>query len=445
MAPRYTWITRAQALTALLGRLSNSDFWDIDGGELDVYLNESLRVWNALTESWNVPFQFTPSLQNVGLPNLSGWQNLGAIAGSPRFRTITNVDLYREIQYHLLEPPTGLAWTGTSQFNLQQLQFALDKRRNAVIQAANCNLWQLPSIPAVPGVNRVDLTDQVLEPQRLRYIPNPPFGIPNTLTREDRQSFDYFQPSWLQESGTPASWSVVAEPPLSFDVDLVPDVAAVYDLIMLQSGPPFNPGGPSLLGLPDDFAWVAKYGAMADLFGRENEATDRQRAAYCQQRFIDGLKIFNKGNWLLDATIQGVSTSTSIIALAQMDQYKPEWEQDTEGDGFNELVVAGVDFFAPYPITTASVTLNLVGNMDVEESDDDFVQVSRDVMDVILDYGQHVAMLKCGGDEFAQTKVLLDNFYAAAAETNSRVAELGLFTDVLRNTGRAQAVQVKRD
>lgn len=438
--PAYTWLTFAQAKNALRGRLANNQFW-IDV-ELGLYLIEGLRVWNALTESWPVKFSFTPAIQNSGNPWVSGWNNMGTLAGSPRLRTVTDADLYTEMQYHLLEPPTGAGtWTGTSQFSLAEMQFALQKRRDEAIQSFGCNLAQI-SLASTPNVSMATYPDTTLEPKRNRFVPAAGFGNPVTLTREDDQSFDYFDPGYAQQPGLPASWGVIAQAPLTMGVDHAPNVAGRYDSIVLQSGPSFAPPAASLLGMPDDHSYLAKYGAMADLLGRESEATDRARAAYCLQRFIDGMKIAKASNFMMDATVGNASASTT--SLYEKDWVQPEWEQSVE-QGWPEMVIAGVDFLAVYPIGSPSAGLTLISNAPIPSADGDFIQASRDVFDVILSYAQHIAAFKDGGEEFAATKVLLDDFYKAAQATNNRVAKLGLFTDVMRSEGRAEDIQVKRE
>jgi hypothetical protein len=228
---------------------------------------------------------------------------------------------------------------------------------------------------------------------------------------------------------------------LAIDVDTAPNVPGSYDAIALQAGLQFAPPVATLLGVPDDFAWVCKWGALADLLGRESEATDRPRADYCLKRYMDGLKIMARSNWLLAATINGIPCATP--SLREMDAFSPEWQNDATA--WPSLVTAGMDFCAPGPLSNlpTGVSLNLVGNAPVPSLDGDWVQVSRDVFDVILDYAQVLASFKMGGAEFAATKDLENNFMAAAIRTNKRLADLGLFRDV--QVGRKQNIEEPRD
>ena len=160
----YSWLTKSNAVSTLQGRLSNSSFWTTD--ELWIYLSEALRVRNALTEQWNSDF-VVPS-------GAAPWTNLGTLSGSPRLRSITDSDLYTQMEYMLLEPPTGSAtWTGSTQLNLASLQYALQKRTQEVIQATACNLIKLSiqnAFNTVPGTRMNSLPDTVLDPRRINFL-----------------------------------------------------------------------------------------------------------------------------------------------------------------------------------------------------------------------------------------------------------------------------------
>jgi hypothetical protein len=80
----------------------------------------------------------------------------------------------------------------------------------------------------------------------------------------------------------------------------------------------------------------------------------------------------------------------------------------------------------------------VVANAPIPVQDSDFVQVSRDVFDIILDYAQMASCFKMGGEEFQKTMPLLANFAKAAIETNKRLGALGLFRDVLLREGQRQ-------
>ena len=427
----YSWLTLASAISSLQRRLSNGALWT--STEVQAYMTQSLHEWSALTEQWKLPFNF--------LSSSTVWYNTGTLAGSPRLRTITDVSLYTQMQYMLLEPPTGGTWTGTTQFTIQMLQDALQNRVAEVIQASGCNLGN-QSLASTPNVNRVVLPDTVLEPRRLRFVPVSMYGNPITLTREDTQAFQFFKAGYLgsQPTSGPNSWSVAAEPPLAFDVDSAPNVPGAYDLVSLNSGPVFAPPAASLLGIPDDWSYLAMWGALGDILGSEPEQTDRERADYCLKRFDDGLKIMRQSNWLVNANINGVPCDTP--SMAEQDLYSPEWEESTTA--WPSVVQAGIDYVGICPVGAANVGLTLIGNAPILDATNTYLQVSRDDWEAVLGYAQRLASFKLGGTSFASTDQLEKNFYMAAQETNKRLMDMGIFTDLLNSEGKRQDEAVPR-
>jgi hypothetical protein len=428
---QYQYLTLTQAIAALRGRLQNASYWT--DAELTLWLQDALRLWNAATETWRLDYALTPQTT----PNL--WNNLGTLADNPRLRTVTDAQLYTRMQYMLLEPPSGAGtWTGTSQFDLASMQYALDKRRNEVIQVASCNMAVL-TLPSTPNTRSVAFPDTTLEPVRTRFIPGAGWGNPIWLSREDATSFDYWEPNYNQTIATPSAWDVITQPVLSLAVDTAPNVPGTYEAIVLQSGPAFAPPAATLLGVPDDWSFLPMMGALADLLDSEPERTDPTRAKYLRMRYEQGLKIIRGANWMVDAS--GENASSDVMSLMRADQYDPGWDNGGTS-AFSEIIVGGMDFLAaPYD---TSVLLALVGNMPFPTTGGGFLQVPRDVADVVLDYAQHLAMFKVGGEYFQATAPLYQGFLKAAMDTNKRLAQLGLYADVVKQEGRVQELDVPR-
>jgi hypothetical protein len=434
LAPQFTWIQYLAARNILAQRLAdpNKLFWS--DAELGLYIIESLRTFNALTEFWNADFDFNANWASV-------WYNTGTMTGSPRQRSVTDSDLYTMMQYHLLEAPTGGGtWTGTSQFSLADLQGALQRRRDEVIQVSGCNLSLVPPYNSTPNTFQIILSDNTLEAVRMRFIPDSSainYGPPVTLTREDRRAFDAFEPDHLQTDAVPSSWSIVTGPPLQFDVDTAPNFPGTYELIALLSGQIFSPPTRTLLNVPDDWSWVCKWGALSDLLSRESEATDRPRAAFCLQRYLDGLKAMRASNWILAAEINGAPVDTPSVG--EMDAFSPEWQ---ENETWPSVVVAGIDYVAPCPVNKSGqisgVEVTVVGNAPIPSLDTDYLQVARDTFDAILSYAQVLATFKMGGSDFTESLQLLAEFANAVELQNSRIAGMALFSDVLRSQGKRQ-------
>lgn len=133
----YAYLTFGALKAELLSRLQDSTAQYTSDAEAGIYLTEAFRALNAQTFAWNADYQFD---FNAG----DTWKSLN-VAGSPRQRTVTDADLYNQMEYMLLEPASGGTWTGTTQFNIGILSAALQYRRDELLlqsAASPINLLQ---------------------------------------------------------------------------------------------------------------------------------------------------------------------------------------------------------------------------------------------------------------------------------------------------------------
>ena len=438
MAGSYAYITSLQAEQALALRLNDVNNTRWGKAENNLYLAEALRSWNALTATWVADWTTTyvqPNPATLPVWNSTG-NNYNALVGSnptsPRYQTLTDAYLYTVAQYMLLEPPTGNAtWTGTNQFSLADFTQALQRRRDQILQATDCNVGPFSTtLELNPGTNRVLLPDTVLDMRRVRYVPVQ--GSPATLFRSDGLAFEYFTNGFEQTTGQPLEWDVIASPQLAVTFDAMANQPNSLDCLAILAGPSIAPPTASPLLIPDDWSWVLKWGMMADLLSKETESIDPQRAAYCLQRFEEGLKLMKALPWVLQARIQNIPVDT--MSVYEMDDFNYEWQSNPSAQ--TQVVRGGIDLFALSPVlpggATQSVTLVMVGNMPIPAADGDEIQISRDVLDAVLDEAQHLAMWKDGYASVEQSMSLHKNFIRAAVETNSRLEESGIFESTLR-------------
>jgi hypothetical protein len=424
MPPNYSWLPFSQAVVALSQRLYDSGMVFTVDAEQKIYLRQALRMFNALTCTWKQDYAFNPS---------TPWNSLGSLTGSPRLRTLTDTDCYTQMEHMLLEPASGGTWTGTPQFDIGTMASALQRCRDEVLKVSNCNQQLVANIPSAPNTRRTALPDNVIEVARVRFIPAVGYGNPVALYRDDTVAQEFYEPGFWQESGTPQTFMLSSEPPLAWNVDLAPNVPGSYEAVELQSGTQFAPPASTLLNVPDDFMWVLIWGALADLLGRESEATDRQRSDYCLKRYLDGLTLLLKTPWIMLAKINGQAVTN--VSIANADRYSPGWDLNSSAMPF--IVTGGVDFFA-CPAGGNSIGLTVLGNAPVPVFDDDPVQVSRANWDTVLDLAQVLAGFKMGGEEFQDLQEVEQRAIQACAAENSRLKSTGAFSDILMQRGGAQ-------
>jgi hypothetical protein len=455
VAGSYAWLKLSDAITQLGQRLnitpSTSSFWT--AAELQAYIVTALRIFNSLTYTWRTDFNFQST---------QVWNSLGFLPKSPRLRTLTDTDAYTELEYMLMEPPSGSVWSGTNQFQITDLSQALQRRRDEILQITNCNQQLMPNIPLTPNEIRTELPDNVIDVARVRYIPGGQLSggygtggygeggygtggftngpSPITLYRDDTVAQEFYEaPLYQQNSGDPQTFSLSSEPPLSWQVDIPPSQDGVYEAVVLQSGAPFNPPAATLLGIPNDFSYVLENGALADLLGKESESTDRERAAYCQKRYQDGLQLMLKTPWIELGRVNGQAVSIDSIVAA--DRYSPEW--DSNPTGFGPMIVAGGMDFVAAPVNS-NVGLTVLGNAPVPSLPSDYLQVSRSDWEIVILLAQSRSLFKMGGGEWKAGLELEKEAILACANENSRLRSLGCFSDILVQRGAQQERDMNR-
>lgn len=436
----YQYVTLAEAVTQLSQRLflnqalflasPNAQFWTYS--ELVLYIVESLRTFNAFSNAWKAEFPFD-------LVAGQTWYDLTTQTGSLRPFTVTDVDLYKLMEYHLLEPATGATWTGSKQFGISDLMNALQRRRDEILGVSGCTVRQ-SLVGAVAG--RTFLPDLTIDIRRVAWLPaaNPAGYKASPLWSGDAFEAQSYTPGYPQAAdGAPSIYIRSSEPPLSFDVDIRPAVPGQYDVLTVDAGAALAVAQATALNIPDDWAYTAKWGALSDLLGRESNAKDPLRQQYCEQRYQHALKALAMAPAVLVGRLNDVPVGVDPVQSA--DDYNPGWQAATPGAP-TDLYVAGLNLVAVSPQPDSggpyAVTVSVVQNAPVPTKDSDFLQVSRDDYDVVIDYAQHLAAFKRGGAEFVATMPLFERFLKAAAIGNSKLQEFGPFTGAMLQTGRLQ-------
>lgn len=437
MAGSYNYISWTALEDALLERLQDTSAINTSRADATACLTEALRVLNAFTAAgtsgqWAIDYLFDFSPGDT-------WKSLN-VSGSPRERTVTDADIITQMERMLYEPPSGLTWTGTTQFSIANLSNALQFRRDELLQLTGANTVNLTQFSPLMSM-RTYLPDSTLDLRRVRMIPDSSVTSesPYALGRADITSTNAYGELKNIQPGTPDSWLITANSPLAFDCSCPPNFPGTWDMLALYAENALTPPTPSVLGLPDDWCWVAMYGALADALSNSPESTDILRARYCRMRYDRGAKAMMALPWLLAASVADLPVGTP--SYKAMDAWAQNWE-NTWPASDPQIVVGGMDFIALAPFaTTATVSsvLRVVGNAPVDPTAP--VQLSRDAIEAVLAYAQHVASFKLGGADFQSTLSLLEQFESFCALQNRRFAALGIFRpEMLQEGDRADAL-----
>lgn len=431
MANPYSYINQAQAKQQIANRLYDSTMQQWTSAELGSYIAESLRTFNALTGFWRGDF-VGPTQNGVVFYDLT---NLTTFPNTLRPLTLLDTDIYAIIQFHLLEPSVGVnPWAGVStQFTADDLINAVQRRRDELLSICGCTVTRR-LVPAVSG--RIQLPDSVIDVRRMAYLPLAAFSQPNSpMFLEDAWGEQSFNRGYTTASaGTPLSYLLSTQPPIAFDTDRPPAYAGNYELLTVEAGVALSASTPSSLLIPDDWTHAIKWGALSDLLSKEANSKDTLRAQYCQKRYEMAAALLTSAPALLAARIGNVPLQ--IDAVHNADLFRNGWEglAATKPD---TLLTSGLNIVGCAPTPDAgpySITFTVVQNAPIPANDGASVQVSRDDLDAILKYAQHLALFKAGGAEFSDSLAMMDVFVKQASLYNSKLSEWGEFSKIIGET-----------
>jgi hypothetical protein len=413
------------ALDTLASRLQDTGNVHWTRLELTRYVTEALRTWNALTQTSMAQGSF-PAL--LGIPFYDLPTQLPAL----RAYTVTDTYMVGDLEYALMEPPTPTAWTGTRQYLFGDLVSALEAKRDQFLMETGIvvsRVIQTLGAP-VPINGRIPLHPSILTVRRLAYITAS--GAVYPLQRDDEWGTNAYHRPWTQTAGTPGgvgglfpmiySVGVTPSPPLTaqiapfFGTPGVLDILAVTKAAVMGGlGPCLDPATGILLGVPDDWTWVVKWGALATLLSQHGVTYDPIRAQYCETRYRHGIQLAINSSVVMAARVGNVPVMLSSVSDA--DAFSRTWQTQTAAP--SAVLLSGETVIGVSPPTNAGVlvTLDVVRNMPIPALGTDCVGVEEDMLEAILCYAQHLALFKEGPDQLQQSMALLDRFFRSAGVT----------------------------
>ncbi len=431
----YSQVTFQQLVDQFALRLADPDFKFWLQAEMQSYLIEALRTWTAMSAylSVNVPVQLTPNQVLFDLIDL-----VPQIAP-----TITDQDMIADICRMLQEPIAVTSWQGSEQFTYDQIVNSIQRRLDRFVLETGIRLSI--SEQASAG-NPVDLADEVIDVRRAMW--KDADGVYSVMWKADPIQLMSANPSWKNTSSAiypPTDYTVGLQMPLFLYYTPQPTVAGTIALVTVQSRPTLNPaGGPTVLGIPDNLAWIVKFGALADILSADGPGEDLSRAGYCESRWNDGIKLARVVNVVRTAYINGVPAY--IDALSELDQATPNWVAalaDTP-----QFIAVDQNILAVSPITDNTnpvLTLDVTPNFPVPTLTD-FIQLGKENLDIVMDYAEHLAHFKEGTSEIGTAMQLYKNLMDAAATQNDRLRQVVKTFDIMNEkTNREQHVNPRRD
>jgi hypothetical protein len=410
----YTAPTLLQLRTALAAELQDPTniFWT--SAELTVYIQEALRTWNVMAAWYRDRMVFNTT---SAIP----FYDLSAVPATLIPYTVTDQYLFEEIEYHLLEPPSPGVWTGSEQFVAQDLTTALQQTRDQFLLDTGCVLTHSTAFSGLPANGRVGLATSVIDLRRLSYLDAS--GLITLLWRVDENQLYAYAQGWAVNPQPVQAYSIIATPPVTVQLAPIPSVSGTLDLVTINAGAALNPATGVVLGVPDDLSWVVKWGALHNLLIKDGPPSDPFRAAYCKQRYQEGVELARATATIMFAYLDGIQvTPVSFFDLDCDPAHAANWQNDLVGTP-TTLAMGGMNLIAldpPPDSNPHSVQLDVLRNFPVPVADGDIVQVGQEELDIITNYAEHLAAFKMSGAEFKATISGYTDMVRAAKQQNAR-------------------------
>lgn len=447
----YTQYTQSQLASDISVSLRDPGniYWATS--EINDAINEGLLYYGALTSYWVERGAFT-TLPKTALYDLS------IAFPTLRARTYTFEQLITEIQYHLLEPPTGLLATGISpQFTINQISAALKRYRNKFVLDSRIPLtltqgaliwdnatgqwtqynqtWdQLPigTVPnSSPSLGHVPLDQSVALISRATWT-DALTKIVTPLRKEDLWSADSYNPLWNIEPGTPYGYTTAEIKNSELQLIPPPNASGQVNLTYVQTLNLVIESATSF-AIPDEFICAIKWGTLYELLATSNPSFDPLRSQYCLERYKAAIEATKQYNSIIKVQIAG--KPASLDTLYNLDAGNPKWENiygvpSQAGCSYDIVGLSKV------PNRQYGVTCDVVRSAPLPTNGDDYIQLAREDVPYLFDYCRHILSFKLGGAEFLSTMPLYDNFLSGAAQRNKLLTDKTRYLTPLFNQAK---------
>lgn len=379
-----------------------------------------MRAFGLLSGFWREQGTVSISSGTAFYNLFSGYQNGAAVTSLAP--SITDRDIIQQMQYMLLESAASQAtWAGTDQFVYNDFVNAMQRRLNQFLADTGIIITRSVVSGPADSSGQIALTDTVIDVRRAAWITS--LGYHKPLWREDERMLTAASQSWNTAAAqAPDSYSIMAPAPLQVQFAPVPSASTgTVELLTVNTGATLNPASSAtILGIPDPLCAAIKWGALADLLGKDGPARDVPRGTACEALY--GLYV--RAARMLPVVIQAQISGAPMIpvTITELDGSNPSWE-DQAGTS-TDIALAGVNLFAcsPVPNAAATLTFDVVKPAPVPASDGTNIQIGREQIEMMLDYAEWLALFKVAGAEWHATEQKAKNFMQQALTYNQRIS-----------------------
>jgi hypothetical protein len=431
----YQQILLSALITQILSLLDDSGGLYWQAAECQFAIWEALRVFGATTAFYRQRGTFNIKPTDPNAP----YYDMSALLPALRSRSWSLGQMVTEIQYHLLENPSGIGGAGASgQIPIIAILAAIQRARNRFV--IDCRLPNAihPNFQSVSPPNGL-----VQFPQSSVFVHRVAWqdagGGWANLWRDDAWVFDHSDETWPVDPGMPEAYSEAELSPLQLQMYPPPQNAGTLEAVTVDSLLIDTSNAASTFNIPDEWTHAVKYAAMEELLTGGNQLTDQLRAQYCGQRYQQAVAFARDARSIIRITCNG--NPLPIDSMAAMDAGQCFWRNQAgppqmAGILYDIAIInpatpdqqygMGADLVTPAPLPGLN----------------QYVPIGEENLQDIIDYSVNYLLLKCGGVEFKSTMSLLDNFQRAMATRKGvNAAKIRYFEPLFGQWQREQSMR----
>lgn len=383
--------------------------------EMGLYLVEAFRVWNLLTGH----FRKTATVATVASQIFYDT--------TLHLETVTDQNVLNEIQYHTLETPDNGATLDSDMWTIGEWVDYLNARMAHFTAETKLILSRETPFASVNDQTQYDLGTSVstdlLEVHRVAWLDA--VGNSHALREDSTFTYDRLLPTWTVSSASqePEVYVRAGRPQLKMDIIPAPVAAGTIDVLYTKR-PTQLPqvANATTFDLPNEFVLYIKYGAMADMFSKEGQANDPEKAAYCEARYNEGILVAKSVlRRQMHGRVEFGGVPLDSETLDSMDFGADGWQvDDSTPENWMPVGLTKIALNPAHLAGSTNLSIDGLTSFVVPATDGTFPDIPHSDVERILDYAHHLATFKQGGAEFSAGMRYLDNFMKATADADLR-------------------------
>ena len=383
--------------------------------EMGLYLIEAFRIWNLLTGHFRKTASVSTTASTI-------FYNTAL-----HLQTVTEQEVLNEMQFHTLETPDSGATLDSDMWTIGEWVDYINSRMANFTAETKLILNRETPFASVIDQTQYDLgtavSTDLLGVHRVAWLDAA--GISHGLREDSTFTYDRLLRTWTTSAASqePEVYIRAGRPQLKLEIIPAPVAAGTIDILYTKR-PAQLPqiADTTTLDLPNEFTPYLKWGALADVFSKEGQAHDPEKAEYCEARYQEGILVARA---VLRRQMQGrvefAGVPLDFETFESMDMGADGWQADDSTP--TVWMPVGLTQLAINPAHLAgSGTLDIDGltSFIVPPTDGTFPDIPHSDVERIVDYAHHLATFKQGGQEFQTGIKMFQNFIQAAKDADLR-------------------------